>query len=328
MNLPHIGQDSLILILMQMEPKTRTKFLQTTPIPGLKPKLRDFVSKLYPIDSKEKSLKTLYQLSELVRHGGVPPKEILQLNWNETKNYLFLRMQEIKAITDFLKLYFDCGFIYTPSLNNMIQTMDRKEFKLYRTIYEQVYKMDKDPGETFETLFIDTWTIAKHRTEIIDEWIVYQNISPQDIAEYIWFDYQNFKMDTDIILIYFTKSLNEASKNYVPFIEEVLKYSFDEYKKDSELNLHLSNFFVRLIQEALEKENWRKLVQRLDKYSYLMIDIFCAQVKHIECCDVENKQEKLDWLNERINQIVLERPKDIITAYLIKNRPHLLNLLK
>jgi hypothetical protein len=46
------------------------------------------------------------------------------------------------------------------------------------------------------------------------------------------------------------------------------------------------------------------------------------------CYDVKNKEEKLEWLNERINQIVLERPKDIITAYLINNRPNLLNLLK
>ena len=329
MNLPHIGQDSLILILMQMEPRTRTNFLRTTPIPGLKPKLRDFVSKLYPIDSQEKSLKTLFQLTQLVRHGGVPPKEILELNWNEAiGNFLFRQneMQEIKAITDFLKLYFDCGFIYTPSLIPMIRKMDRNEFKLYRTIYEQVYKFDKEPRETFETLFVDSWTIGKHREEIIEEWIVYLNISPKDIAEYIWFDYQNFEMDTDIIFHYFSKILNDPSKNFVPFIEKVLKYPFDGHKDDAELNIYLSKFFVRLIQEALENANWRKLVERLDKYYYLMIDIFCSQVKYIENINYDDKV--IEWLNERINQIVLERPKDIVTAYLIKNRPHLLNLLK
>lgn len=51
---------------MPMVPRTRTNFLQTTAIPGLKSKLRTFVSKLYHIDSQEKSLKTLQQLTQLV----------------------------------------------------------------------------------------------------------------------------------------------------------------------------------------------------------------------------------------------------------------------
>jgi hypothetical protein len=95
----------------------------------------------------------------------------------------------------------------------------------------------------------------------------------------------------------------------------------------------MSNFFHSLIQHAvyMNARKERDLVLELEKYSYLMLDYFCKIVKQIE--EISNnkdgaKNDKLNWLNDRITNIIVNRPKDIHIAYLIKNRPDFLKLLE
>lgn len=332
----NIPLDSLILVLMNTEPKTRTTFLQTTFISGIKTKLRTYAEIMFPIDSTSSTINIIKQLTSLMRFGGVPKKEMIQkiteqLNKSQI-SHLWNDYLEISTINAFLKIYFDCGFIYDNCLYGLIRKMNQKDFPLYKTIYEEIYKRDKSAQDTFEDLFVESpWTNSKKRQEYFEEWIVNQNISSKQVAEYIWFDYQHHQIDTEAIFIYLRNSISDYSKDYTQYILEVFHLPFDYH--DSALNIYMSNFFHSLIQHAvyMNARKERDLVLELEKYSYLMLDYFCKIVKQIEEISNNNdgaKNDKLNWLNDRITNIIVNRPKDINIAYLIKNRPDFLKLLE
>ena len=329
-----IPQDILIQILMYMEPKQRTIFLRTSPIPGLKTKLRKYANFMYPIDASQDVKTILNQLTLLMKHGGIPSKDILEICdlLIENNNILWNNSHQM-IITNFLKMYFDCGFIYHYILNKFIQNVDRKYFRLYKEIYQQVYRIDNDPIDTIDELYIiDSFTTSDtQRFLIFDEWIIYQHITPIEIAEHIWFDYHKNQIDTEAIFNYLIYSLEDSSIDFFPYILSILDYPFENHFEDGALNIYLSKFFKKLISDAIyNNKKFRVLVDKLEKYSFYFLDNLLKKIKQLEllCHKNDENQEKIDWLNEKIVYIIQNRPDDIQKSYFIKKRPEMLHLLK
>jgi hypothetical protein len=276
------------------------------------------------------------ELTQLMRLGGVPPREMfdLEIDLYDPSRYVNNSGEEFPIISEFLRVYFGCGFVYGKHLDPIIKRMNRNDFQLYFDIYQHIYTRN-NPQEIFEKLFVDSWTIEKNRMDILVDWIEFQKISLKNFGDYIQFDFEHFKMDMEAIFIVMRNGLQRDPEIYLSYIQEILSRPLS--CTDSTLNFYLRQFFYEWVHLAVYSEsqsdqqsqnefNHREMIEKLEHYSRYMIDSFCKILKYIENLpyNLNNKEDKIRWLEERISYIVTHRPMDLCFAYLLKKSPQML----
>jgi len=313
--------DSNIIILMQLDPATRTEFLRKTYVPGLKPKLRLFAKQMVYTPQSIETFDDLEPFINLMRYGGVPAQEILE-NLPEEWENIRCRQRERDLCTEFIKMYLDCGFIYGRHLNPILNHVDNVDFDLFYRVYQQVIKFE---NETALDTMIDFATGEHLYTlnNIRIEFFVYQmedaKINPELIRQYLIFDLNHLKLDSCIIFDVLTMGLKKDPDCYDPYFQEIMKIDFP--KTDQNINYSLHQFFGNLVHEAVNsRSHYRPLIESLEKfYPYMakMIFTFNKYWKKLQYLSEDQKQTET-WLLNMINHMI-NNPKDLAFAFLLEN---------
>jgi hypothetical protein len=315
--------DSTIIILMNLDPRTRTKFLRNTYIPGLKQKLRIFAKKMVYTPQSIQNFNDLEPFINLMKYGGVPDQAILENLPKECENF-FCGQNERCLCTQFIKMYFDCGFIYGPHLNPILNHADRMDFGLFYKVYKQVVKF----GEENALLTMIDFTTGGDRT-MIDfttggdrpvfriEFLVHQivdaKIDPKLIRNYLNFDFHHLKLDSYIIFEVLATGIEKDPDSYFPYFEEIIKIDFP--KNDQNLNQSLNNFFGYLVQEAVNsRPHYRPLIESLKQFYPYMAKMMFTLYHDWNWFD----QETQTWMTSMTNEMI-NNPKDLAFAFLLEN---------
>jgi hypothetical protein len=304
--------DSTIIILMNLDPRTRTKFLRNTYIPGLKQKLRIFAKKMVYTPQSIQNFNDLEPFINLMKYGGVSDQAILENLPKECENF-FCGQNERCLCTQFIKMYFDCGFIYGPHLNPILNHVDRMDFGLFYKVYKQVVKFDEE--NALDTMIDFTTGGARpiYRIEFLVHQIVDAKIDPKLIRNYLNFDFHHLKLDSYIIFEVLATGIEKDPDSYFPYFEEIIKIDFP--KNDQNLNQSLNNFFGYLVQEAVNsRPHYRPLIESLKQFYPYMAKMMFTLYQDWNWFDTETQTWMTSMTNEMINN-----PKDLAFAFLLEN---------
>lgn len=318
--------DGNIIILMQLDPQTRTEFLRKTYFPGLKLKLRLFAKQMVYTPQWIHNFNDLDPFINLMRYGGVPPQEILE-NLPEEWENLRCNQMERDLCTEFIKMYLDCGFIYGPHLKPILNHVDNMDFDFFCRVYQHVIKFDKEnASDTMNDFSIGEhiYSLQNIRIEFLVYQIEYMNISPDLLQKYLTFDMNHLKLDTCIIFVVLLRGLKKDPDQYLPYLEEIVKIDFP--KTDKDINHALMDFFGSLVHEAINcRSQYRPIIESLTKfYPYMAKTLFAFhrmitghRILESQRYKYEKSQELEVWILNLVDKMI-HNPKDLGFAFLLE----------
>jgi hypothetical protein len=292
-----MADDTIILILMNLDPKTRTSFFRETHMPGIKKKLRTFSRQSIAVPSSIENVSDLRQFTKLMRFGGVLTQQefdSIPKRW-ET---LVTSEEERRICEEFLKMYFDCGFIFGEHLKKIIIFVSPINFELYFEIYKQSVKYDKENAEEFIIYFINRnfdLCLWLSRNDYLTYQIDINKICPEMLKEYLCFDIKNLMLDTDVILEVVLLGIKINPDHYQKYFEMVINLPIDL----DLMNVDAITYFVdEIVRRAIFYPYYRKIIEKYEKFHKYAKKSLLKEEREIrknDVCGVYYKEE-LEWI--------------------------------
>lgn len=297
-------EDTNIIVLMNMQPKTRTEFLRKTYLPGLKHKLRQFAKSMVFVPSSISSFSDLKYFTLLMRYGGAPPQEVME-SIPDKENVK--SAQDTESCTNFIRMYFDCGFIYTPLLLPILRNIDSFDLELHCTIYLQMVKYESNFEQVFEDYLQNFYvSFDTFRYKFLEHQIKNAHVCPRKLAAYLEFDLNHGKYDSAAIWFVLKEGLNDDYALFEPYFDTVSKIVFP--KTDYNINCAISYFFRYFIERCdnVEGDLCLKFETLSPYYGYMATPVF----------KYEDYSDNNQWII-KMRSIILTRHKDLAFAFLL-----------
>jgi hypothetical protein len=278
---------------MNLDPKTRTSFLKETHIPGLKNKLRTFSRQYVATPRSIKNISDLIQFTKLMKFGG----SLTQQEFSSMPESFFPLEEGRRICQDFLKMYFDCGFIFGEHLKQIALFVSCVDFELYFEIYKQCMRYDKNDPEEFLAYFINTdFTLCPwlSRNDYLTYQIENKKISPEILKEYLSFDIENLMIDTCIVLEVVLLGIKLDFELYKDYFEMVMDLPMNaETMKDS-----ISYFVDEIVRRAMFYPYYRTVIENCKFKSYAKSSLLKAREEREKS---DFYKEELEWIENTIN---------------------------
>lgn len=308
-----VMEDSNIIILMRLDPKTRTEFLRSTHVPGLKTKLRQFAKQMVYTPQVIENFSDLEFFTTLMKYGGVPPQQVIEKLPEEWEYEPTTRQDEKKICNRFLNMYFDCGFLFVPHLSGILSHCDHSDFDLFFTLYKQLIKFNPEDSEHFLLDFAtgeQIYSLQNNRYEFWTYQLEVKRMSPKLLKLYLTFDLNHFKLDSCHILEIVRRGVESDPQHYSYYFEAVLEVPYPQTNLD--INKSLKRFFGHLVNKAVyDTENctyYRKILEKHNQfYGYMASSLFAIH---------KVVTMKIEWVDAMMKNL-MSNPKDLAFAFLL-----------
>lgn len=317
-------EDNQIFVLKHLDPITRTLFLKTTHVTGLKSKLRMIASIEFPPPKQISNLDDIIQITNLMKKGGVPPRH----SFDVTEDIIFHICTEIEMekITEMIKTYFDCGFTYDPCLNWAIERANPNQFEIFHAIYRETVSYLKTIPSAKERVvnLLDHYmnrSVFRFRKDYWIDQILNCNLQVDQFQSYVQLDYENFQLDVHEILNIFNGRLNIDPEIYKPYFCAIFSILKDKKEFEQEFQTLFGDIvYSATYQDGISRGLHRDMLnENMNHAKFFAKSIFktYSYIKN-KCYDFDEKQSIMEWLDGMMKKLIQNHSNQVIDSFLIK----------